>query len=290
MDTALDFQLPLPFGSLNTYIDAVNRIPLLSAEEEETLARQYRDHDDLEAARKLVLAHLRFVVSVARRYKGYGLPPADLIQEGSIGLMKAVKRFDPDVGVRLVSFAVHWIKAEIHEFVLKNWRIVKVATTKAQRKLFFNLRSAKKSLEWMGADEVDAMAKDLDVETRDVTTMEQRLSAHDVSFDGPTESEGEQFAPAAYLQDRGLEPSLLYEHAEARSDRSRVLDEALGKLDDRSRDIVISRWLHEPKMTLHQLGDRYKVSAERVRQLEKKAFGVLKRVIPDFACSFELDD
>lgn len=289
MNTALNFQLPLPIGSLNTYIDAVNQIPLLSAEEEKALARQYRDHDDLNAARKLVLAHLRFVVSVARRYKGYGLPPADLIQEGSIGLMKAVKRFDPDVGVRLVSFAVHWIKAEIHEFVLKNWRIVKVATTKAQRKLFFNLRSAKKSLEWMGTDEIDAMAEELDVETSDVKTMEQRLNAHDVSFDGSPGSEEDQFAPAAYLRDSGLEPSLQYEHAETLADRSRLLGEALDKLDDRSRDIVVSRWLHEPKMTLHQLAAKYGVSAERVRQLEKKAFGILKNDVPNLASSFEED-
>ena len=291
MNTALDFQLPLPIGSLNTYIDAVNQIPLLSAEEEKALARQYRDHDDLHAARKLVLAHLRFVVSVARRYKGYGLPPADLIQEGSIGLMKAVKRFDPDVGVRLVSFAVHWIKAEIHEFVLKNWRIVKVATTKAQRKLFFNLRSAKKSLEWMGADEIDAMAEELGVETSDVETMEQRLNAHDVSFDGSSsENDEDQFAPAAYLQDNGLEPSLQYEHAETLADRSRLLGEALDKLDERSRDIVVSRWLREPKKTLHQLADKYEVSAERVRQLEKKAFGILKNAAPSLALSFEVCD
>lgn len=289
MNTALNFQLPLPIGSLNTYIDAVNQIPLLSAEEEKALARQYRDHDDLNAARKLVLAHLRFVVSVARRYKGYGLPPADLIQEGSIGLMKAVKRFDPDVGVRLVSFAVHWIKAEIHEFVLKNWRIVKVATTKAQRKLFFNLRSAKKSLEWMGTDEIDAMAEKLDVETSDVKTMEQRLNAHDVSFDGSPESEENQFAPASYLRDGGLEPALQYEHAETLANRSRLLGEALDKLDDRNRDIVVSRWLQEPKMTLHQLAAKYGVSAERVRQLEKKAFGILKNDVPNLAYSFEED-
>ena len=280
MDAALNFQLPVPVGSLEAYIDAVNRIPLLSVEEEQALARRYREDDDLESARALVLAHLRFVVSVARRYKGYGLARGDLVQEGNIGLMKAVKRFDPDVGVRLVSFAVHWIKAEIHEFILKNWRIVKVATTKAQRKLFFNLRSTKKSLEWMGADEVDAMADEFDVDTRDVLTMEQRLNAHDVSFDLNSESDDDQFAPAAYLQDQRFEPSRLHEKAETELTQTESLRAALAELDDRSRDIVISRWLCEPKMTLHQLAERYDISAERIRQLEKKAFEVLKSAIP----------
>ena len=280
MDAALNLQLPVPVGSLEAYIDAVNRVPLLSVEEEQALARRYRDDDDLAAARELVLAHLRFVVSVARRYKGYGLAPGDLVQEGNIGLMKAVKRFDPDVGVRLVSFAVHWIKAEIHEFVLKNWRIVKVATTKAQRKLFFNLRSAKKSLEWMGRDEVDAVADEFDVDARDVLTMEQRLNAHDVSFDLNSESDDDQFAPAAYLKDQRFEPSRLYEKAETELTQTESLREALADLDDRSRDIVISRWLCEPKMTLHQLADKYDISAERIRQLEKKAFEVLKSAIP----------
>ncbi len=280
MDSALNLQLPVPVGSLEAYIDAVNRIPLLSVEREQALARRYREEDDLDAARELVLAHLRFVVSVARRYKGYGLASGDLVQEGNIGLMKAVKRFDPDVGVRLVSFAVHWIKAEIHEFILKNWRIVKVATTKAQRKLFFNLRGAKKSLEWMGADEVDAMADEFDVDARDVLTMEQRLNARDVPFDANPESDDDEFAPAAYLQDQRFEPSRLHEKAETGAAQTESLREALAELDDRSRDIVISRWLIEPKMTLHQLAEKYDISAERIRQLEKKAFEALREAIP----------
>ena len=280
MDSTLNLQLPLPIGSLDAYVDAVNRMQLLSVEEEQALARRYREHDDIDAARELVLAHLRFVVSVARRYKGYGLAHGDLIQEGNIGLMKAVKRFDPDVGVRLVSFAVHWIKAEIHEFILKNWRIVKVATTKAQRKLFFNLRGAKKSLEWMGADEVEAMADEFDVNARDVATMEQRLNAHDVSFDVNPESEDDQFTPAAYLQDRRFEPSQLYEKTQDSLAKSAHLRDALAELDDRSRDIVISRWLCDPKMTLTQLAEKYEVSAERIRQLEKKAFEALRTAFP----------
>ncbi len=281
MSMALNLQLPLPTGSLEAYVDAVQRIPLLSLEEEQDLARRYREHGDLDAARELVLAHLRFVVSVARRYKGYGLAHGDLIQEGNIGLMKAVKRFDPDVGVRLVSFAVHWIKAEIHEFVIKNWRIVKVATTKAQRKLFFNLRSAKKTLGWMGAEEVEDAARDFGVETRDVLTMEQRLSARDVSFDLRSDDDEDPFVPAAYLQDQRFEPSLCYEQEEAESVRTERLGEALGELDARSRDIVVSRWLLDPKMTLQKLAEKYEVSAERIRQLEKSAFKTLKNQIPD---------
>ncbi len=281
MSMALNLQLPLPTGSLEAYVDAVQRIPLLSLEEEQDLARRYREHGDLDAARELVLAHLRFVVSVARRYKGYGLAHGDLIQEGNIGLMKAVKRFDPDVGVRLVSFAVHWIKAEIHEFVIKNWRIVKVATTKAQRKLFFNLRSAKKTLGWMGAEEVEDAARDFGVETRDVLTMEQRLNARDVSFDLRSDDDEDPFVPAAYLQDQRFEPSLCYEQEEAESVRTERLGEALGELDARSRDIVVSRWLLDPKMTLQKLAEKYEVSAERIRQLEKSAFKTLKNQIPD---------
>ena len=281
MSMALNLQLPLPTGSLEAYVDAVQRIPLLSLEEEQDLARRYREHGDLDAARELVLAHLRFVVSVARRYKGYGLAHGDLIQEGNIGLMKAVKRFDPDVGVRLVSFAVHWIKAEIHEFVIKNWRIVKVATTKAQRKLFFNLRSAKKTLGWMGAEEVEDAARDFGVETRDVLTMEQRLNARDVSFDLRSDDDEDPFVPAAYLQDQRFEPSLCYEQEEAKSVRTERLREALGELDARSRDIVVSRWLLDPKMTLQKLAEKYEVSAERIRQLEKSAFKTLKNQIPD---------
>ncbi len=282
MTHALNLSLPSTAGSLESYIDAVNRIPLLPAELEQELARRYRENDDLDAARQLVLAHLRFVVKVARGYSGYGLAQSDLIQEGNIGLMKAVKRFDPTVGVRLVSFAVHWIKAEMHEFILRNWRIVKVATTKAQRKLFFNLRSARKALGWMGAGEVDALAKEFGVENRDVLTMEQRLNAHDVSFDVNPDSEEEQFVPAAYLVDRRFEPTLLLEREEGDDNRTDSLHGALARLDERSRDIVTSRWLIEPKLTLHDLAARYGVSAERIRQLEKNAFKTLKKALPDF--------
>ena len=281
MANSMNLQVPLSAASLEAYTAAVNRIPLLPVEQEQELARRFRQDNDLEAARQLVLAHLRFVVKVARGYSGYGLSHSDLVQEGNIGLMKAVKRFDPDVGVRLVSFAVHWIKAEIHEFILRNWRIVKVATTKAQRKLFFNLRSSKKSLGWMGAEEVDAIAAELGVETRDVLTMEQRLNAHDLSFDpSPDSDEDQQFSPSAFLEDHRLEPALHFEQEEAEDRRAEDLRAALAGLDERSRDIVVCRWLQEPKMTLHQLADRYGVSAERIRQLEKNAFAVLKNTIP----------
>ncbi|MGR8918617.1 MAG: RNA polymerase sigma factor RpoH [Gammaproteobacteria bacterium] len=280
MATALDLRLPSTTGSLDAYIDAVNRFPLLTLEEEQELARDFRESNDLEAARKLVLAHLRFVVKVARGYGGYGLAQSDLIQEGNVGLMKAVKRFDPDVGVRLVSFAVHWIKAEIHEFILRNWRIVKVATTKAQRKLFFNLRSAKKALGWMGAEEVDDVAAELGVDRREVLTMEQRLAAHDAAFDGYGDGE-DAFVPAAYLEDQRFEPAATYERSEAESRRSEGLASALAELDERSRDIVVCRWLTEPKSTLHELAERYGVSAERIRQLEKNAFAKIRKAVPD---------
>jgi RNA polymerase sigma-32 factor len=283
MALALTMAVPTTAGSLDAYVDAVFRIPLLSAEQEQDLARRLRDDGDLAAARELVLSHLRFVVSVARGYQGYGLAQSDLIQEGNIGLMKAVKRFDPEVGVRLVSFAVHWIKAEIHEFILRNWRIVKVATTKAQRKLFFNLRSAKKSLGWMGAQEVDAMAAELGVEARDVTTMEQRLHAHDVAFDLGPDADDHPLVPAAYLEDRRFEPAALLDRSEHEDRSHEGLHEALAALDARSRDIVVSRWLTEPKATLHDLAARYGVSAERIRQIEKNAFGALKRALPEFA-------
>jgi RNA polymerase sigma-32 factor len=277
MTHTMNLSLPSTAGSLESYMDAVNRIPLLQAEEEQELARRYRDDGDLDAARQLVLAH-----RVARGYSGYGLAQSDLIQEGNIGLMKAVKRFDPTVGVRLVSFAVHWIKAEMHEFILRNWRIVKVATTKAQRKLFFNLRSARKALGWMGAGEVDALAKEFGVENRDVLTMEQRLNAHDVSFDINPDSEEEQFVPAAYLVDQRFEPTEVLQREEADDNRSDSLHGALARLDERSRDIVTSRWLVEPKLTLHDLAGRYGVSAERIRQLEKNAFNALKKALPGF--------
>ena len=282
MTHALNLSLPSTAGSLESYMDAVNRIPLLQAEQEQELARRYRDEGDLDAARQLVLAHLRFVVRVARGYSGYGLAQSDLIQEGNIGLMKAVKRFDPTVGVRLVSFAVHWIKAEMHEFILRNWRIVKVATTKAQRKLFFNLRSARKALGWMGASEVDALAKEFGVENRDVLTMEQRLNAHDVSFDVNPDNEEEQFVPAAYLVDQRFEPTAVLQREESDDNRTESLQSALARLDERSRDIVTSRWLVEPKLTLHDLAGRYGVSAERIRQLEKNAFNALKKALPEF--------
>ena len=282
MANTLNLQVPATAASLETYIDAINRIPLLSLEDEQQLARRYREEDDLEAARQLVLAHLRFVVKVARGYSGYGLAQGDLIQEGNVGLMKAVKRFDPDVGVRLVSFAVHWIKAEIHEFILRNWRIVKVATTKAQRKLFFNLRSTKKALGWMGADEVAEVAEDLGVETSDVLTMEQRLSAHDAAFDSSADADDDVFSPAAYIEDRRFEPAALCEDAQYSETRNEQLATALASLDERSRDIVARRWLQEPKATLHDLADVYGVSAERIRQLEQAAFKRIRAHLPEF--------
>ena len=272
-------KLPLRAGSEEHYIQAVNAIPALDAEEERDLAVRYRDHNDLDAARWLVLAHLRFVVHVARGYNGYGLPLADLIQEGNIGLMKAVKRFDPEVGVRLVSFAVHWIRAEIHEYILRNWRIVKVATTKAQRKLFFNLRNAKKRLGWLNREEVEAVAADLGVEPETVLEMESRLSGQDVGFDPAPEAEEEDGvarAPAAYLEDRRPDPAREVETADWDDWREHHLKEALAGLDARSRDILTRRWLSEPKATLHTLADAYGVSAERIRQLEKNALKQLR--------------
>jgi RNA polymerase sigma-32 factor len=277
MTQQLTLSMALPAGSLDAYIQAVNRIPMVSAEEERDLARRFRDHNDLDAARQLVLSHLRFVVRVARGYSGYGLGQADLIQEGNIGLMKAVKRFDPGLGVRLVSFAVHWIRAEIHEFILRNWRIVKIATTKAQRKLFFNLRSAKKRLGWMNRDEADAMARDLGVSTRDVLEMEQRMSGGDASFDPPVDADadGDSFAPAAYLEGHGAGPDRLLEMDQDEELAQSRLRAALAALDERSRTIIEQRWLREEKATLQDLADRFGVSAERVRQLEGSA---LKRM------------
>ncbi|MGC1952065.1 MAG: RNA polymerase sigma factor RpoH [Gammaproteobacteria bacterium] len=269
----------LPTGSLAAYQHTVNTIPLLSAEEEQQLAERFRRQHDLDAAWQLVQSHLRFVVRIARAYSGYGLPLADLIQEGSIGLMKAVKRFDPSLGVRLVSFAVHWIRAEIHEFILRNWRIVKVATTKAQRKLFFNLRSAKKHLGWLNQAEVDQVAKDLGVQPETVWEMEQRLSAYDAAFDGlPDVSSAEEapLAPAAYLEDSRFDPATLLEEADWREHGAQRLAGALATLDDRSRDILIKRWLNEDKATLHQLAALHRISAERIRQLERNAISKLK--------------
>lgn len=260
-----------PGQDLNAYIQVANSFPVLSAEREQTLARRLQGEGDLDAARELVLSHLRFVVHIAKSYSGYGLAQADLIQEGNVGLMKAVKRFDPEVGVRLVSFAVHWIKAEIHEFVLRNWRIVKVATTKAQRKLFFNLRSAKKGLGWLNNDEVEAIASDLDVKPQTVRQMESRLSAHDASFDAYTDDDDDQAyqAPAYYLEDHRYNPAKELEDSDWAADASSRLQQAMDQLDDRSRDILVQRWLSEDKSTLHELADVYGVSAERIRQLEK---------------------
>lgn len=271
----------VPVGSVEAYIHQVNQIPVLSQDEEQRLATRLIEKNDLQAAQELILAHLRFVVRVARGYQGYGLQLADLIQEGNIGLMKAVKRFDPTMGVRLVSFAVHWIKAEIHEFVLRNWRIVKVATTKAQRKLFFNLRSMKKRLGWFTQEEVQAVAEDLGVTQNDVLEMEARMNAHDAAFDAPADAEDDDavFAPAMYLEDTSADPSLLLENSNTSDDQQDRLHQALVSLDDRSRDIIASRWLVEKKATLHDLAAKYDVSAERVRQLEANALKKLKSAV-----------
>mgnify|MGYP006378428477 CR=1 FL=1 len=267
--------LPIPsaLGSLDAYITAVNRVPVLTVEQEQALARSFRDEQDLGAAQQLVLSNLRHVVHIARGYMGYGLPLADLIQEGNIGLMKAVKRFDPDQGVRLVSFAVHWVKAEMHEFILRNWRIVKVATTKAQRKLFFNLRKSKKRLGWMNDAEVTAVAKDLNVSKREVLEMESRLSGRDVGFDAPTDQDDDHAppAPVAYLVDHNEDPAMMYERDSHEEDQMELLREGMADLDARSRDILKRRFLGEPKATLQELADEYGVSAERIRQLEANA-------------------
>ena len=265
--------LPVPsaLGSLDAYIAAVNRVPVLSVEDEQALARRYRDEDDLDAAKALVMSHLRFVVHVARGYQGYGLGMGDLVQEGNIGLMKAVKRFDPDQGVRLVSFAVHWVKAEMHEFILRNWRIVKVATTKAQRKLFFNLRKSKKRLGWMNDAEVTAVAKDLNVSKREVLEMESRLSGRDIGFDAPDDNDDAPPSPVAYLRDHADDPALAYERESHEEDQLEMLREGLSGLDARSRDILTRRFLGEPKATLQELADEYGVSAERIRQVEANA-------------------
>jgi RNA polymerase sigma-32 factor len=267
-----------PIGSLDAYVERVSSLPVLSREEEFELAERFRQDNDLDAARALVLSHLRFVVHIARGYMGYGLPVGDLIQEGNVGLMKAVKRFDPSVGVRLVSFAVHWIRAEIHEYVLRNWRLVRVATTKAQRKLFFNLRRMKKNLAWLSEDETQAVARDLGVEVREVREMEQRLSARDLSFDpAPAEDEGETvFSPASYLPAENADPAAAVEAAEWEEVTSDSLTDALSRLDARSRRIIESRWLADDKLTLHDLADEFGVSAERIRQVEAQALKKLR--------------
>lgn len=276
MTALLGAQIPSPVGSLDAYIESVGALPMLTFEQEQSLSRRFLDDGDLEAARELVISHLRFVVRVARGYKGYGLSQGDLIQEGNIGLMKAVKRFDPDVGVRLVSFAVHWVRAEMHEFIIRNWRIVKVATTKAQRKLFFNLRSQKKRLGWLNAEEVAAVAHDLNVTPSDVLLMEQRLNAQDSPFENEYEDNDELVAPANFLSDFRFEPSRQLESLERLSNESKTLSQALDKLDARSRDIVEKRWLIEPKTTLEELAKKYTVSAERIRQIEQRAFSLLR--------------
>ena len=262
-----------PGANLNAYIQGTASVPILSVDEERSLGEALYYEGDLEAARRMVMAHLRFVVHIARSYNGYGLPLGDLIQEGNVGLMKAVKRFNPEKGTRLVSFAVHWIKAEIHEFILRNWRIVKVATTKSQRKLFFNLRGAKKQLQWLSADEAKAVADDLGVEVKDVMEMEKRLAAHDACFDAPDDDDDEKtsYAPALYLEDKSANPAEQLENQDFENDSNARLGLAVQSLDQRSQDILQRRWLDDDKATLHQLADEYGVSAERIRQLEKNA-------------------
>ncbi len=284
MNKSLQLQYAVPSDSLESYLQATRNIPILSAEEERELAVRLHEKGDLEAAQKLVLSHLRFVAHIARSYSGYGLALADLIQEGNIGLMKAVKRFDPNVGVRLISFAVYWIRAEIHEFILRNWRIVKVATTKAQRKLFFNLRSQKKQLGWFNNDEVNAVADDLGVKRSDVLEMEKRLSGMDIGFDGPDDNEEDvSLAPSGYLEDTSQEPAQLLEKSDWQDDQETRLHNAMKELDDRSRDILQQRWLSDNKATLHQLADKYNVSAERIRQLENNAIKKLRNAIGEAA-------
>jgi RNA polymerase sigma-32 factor len=279
MNKNLTVDLAIGSGSLEAYIQAASQIPMLKADEERELATRLQNEGDLHAARQLVLSHLRFVVHVARGYSGYGLPQADLIQEGNIGLMKAVKRFDPSVNVRLVSFAVHWIRAEIHEYILRNWRIVKLATTKAQRKLFFNLRKNKKRLGWFSQEEVNTVARELDVPAETVREMEKRMSAQDASFDGYADADDDNDfrpAPSGYLQDMSMEPATQLENANWEAHNHARLAEALEGLDERSRDIVQSRWLSEKKATLHDLADKYGISAERIRQLEANAMKKMK--------------
>ncbi|MBI3230702.1 MAG: RNA polymerase sigma factor RpoH [Burkholderiales bacterium] len=272
-------------GNLDAYISAVNRLPMLSQEEEVSLAKRLRDENDLAAAQQMVLSHLRLVVSIARGYLGYGLPHADLIQEGNIGLMKAVKRFDPEQGVRLVSYAMHWIKAEIHEYILKNWRLVKVATTKAQRKLFFNLRSHKQGLDAMTPSQIDALAKQLDVKREEVIEMETRLSGHDIALESSSDDEDDKFAPIAYLASDNQEPTRVIESKQVMRLQSEGLEDALSKLDDRSRRIVEARWLANDDgsgATLHTLADEFGVSAERIRQIETAALKKMKGTLAQY--------
>ncbi len=281
MSNALALPTNLSIGTFDNYLNVVGQMPKLTPEQEHDLAVRYRDFGDLEAAKELVMSNLRFVAHVARGYTGYGLPLPDIIQEGNIGLMKAVKRFDPDVGVRLVSFAVHWIKAEIHEYVIKNWRIVKVATTKAQRKLFFNLRKSKSHLGWLTHDEAQAIATDLDVDVKTVYEMEKRMDGQDMAFDLPhDDSDDESYtAPESYLMQHNADPAMLLENSDWQGHEEDLLANALSNLDQRSLDILNSRWLAEEKATLHELAERYNVSAERIRQLEKNAMKKLKEAV-----------
>jgi RNA polymerase sigma-32 factor len=282
MNNALALPQNLSVGSFDHYLVSVNHIPKLSADEEHRLAVRFRDQGDLDAARQLVMANLRFVVHIARGYRGYGLALPDLVQEGNIGLMKAVKRFDPAVGVRLVSFAVHWIRAEIHEFVIRNWRIVKIATTKAQRKLFFNLKKSKKRLGWLNPQEAHAVANDLGVKVETVYEMENRLDSHDMAFDPPANDNQDDtgmYCPSSYLATKTADPAAMLENSDWDDYEQTRLHDALARLDDRSRDILASRWLNEEKSTLHELADRYSVSAERIRQLEKNAMKKLREAI-----------
>jgi RNA polymerase sigma-32 factor len=278
-------QLNSPGKDIESYLSSVHSIPILSKEEEQELALRLYEEDDLDAARQLVIHHLRFVVHIARSYQGYGLPLGDIIQEGNVGLMKAVDKYDPHRGVKVVSFAVHWIKAEIHEYILKNWRLVKIATTKAQRKLFFNLRSKKKSLDWLTKEEAEKIASDLNVEVKDVLHMENRLSSNDSSFDAPTPTgdDDEIMAPAQYLEDKRYDPEVIVASEQADQVNKEELIAALKMLDDRSKDILQRRYLSDDKATLHDLADEYKVSAERIRQIENSALKKLKSLMVDFA-------
>ena len=278
-------QLNSPGKDIESYLSSVHAIPILTKEQEQELALKLYEEDDLDAARQLVIHHLRFVVHIARSYQGYGLPLADIIQEGNVGLMKAVDKYDPHRGVKLVSFAVHWIKAEIHEYILKNWRLVKIATTKAQRKLFFNLRGKKKSLEWLTKEEAESIASDLNVDVKDVLHMENRLSSNDSSFDAPvqTGNDEEVMSPSQYLEDKRYDPEVIVANEQAEQVNRSELVEALKMLDDRSKDILQRRYLSDQKATLHDLADEYEVSAERIRQIENTALKKLKSLMVDFA-------
>ncbi|MAV61505.1 MAG: RNA polymerase sigma factor RpoH [Gammaproteobacteria bacterium] len=278
-------QINSPGKDIESYLSTVHAIPILTKEQEQELALKLYEEDDLDAARQLVIHHLRFVVHIARSYQGYGLPLGDIVQEGNVGLMKAVDKYDPHRGVKLVSFAVHWIKAEIHEYILRNWRQVKIATTKAQRKLFFNLRSKKKSLDWLTKEEAEKIAKDLNVEVKDVLHMENRLSSNDSSFDSPvlTGDDDEMMSPSQYLEDKRYDPEVIVSNQQATDVNSQDLTQALKILDDRSKDILQRRYLSDKKATLHDLAEEYDISAERVRQIENSALKKLKSVMVDFA-------